>query len=278
MKFAKYDVAMLLILSLFSSSALSQTPSTDVTAHTQNIESATHARDTPANQNLVTQVAEMRAKLKQLENSIEMGKMPDDQSESQMDLKQSPNGMVSMQGVNRGMASMQAGNRGMAGMQVGSGGMEMMGKMGMMRMMGGTMQGKSVNSALPGFPGASHLYHIGADGFFLSQSEYIVLTIDQQKTLAQVQQAALLEQAEFQRKIEQSEQDLWVMTAAESPDVDSIKAKIGEIATLESEQRLAFIRAVGRAAEHLTEVQRMQLTGLLPPAAMSSSTMTSIPD
>jgi hypothetical protein len=121
-------------------------------------------------------------------------------------------------------------------------------------------------SALPGFPGASHIYHIGATGFFLDHAEHITLTLEQQTTLSQKKEQALLQQAELQRKIAQAEQELWVLTAADQPDAATIEQKVQEIARKQGEQRLAFIRAVGEAAKVLTDDQRKQLTGMLPPA------------
>ena len=47
-------------------------------------------------------------------------------------------------------------------------------------------------SALPGFPGASHLYHIGATGFFLDHPEHITLSADQQVALNKIKDQALL--------------------------------------------------------------------------------------
>ncbi|MBX9737491.1 MAG: hypothetical protein K2X32_11250, partial [Phycisphaerales bacterium] len=73
---------------------------------------------------------------------------------------------------------------GMGGSAAG-GGMSMDGMMqkmdGMMKMMGmgsmpmggaGSPAAMAMPSALPGFPGASHIYHIGATGFFLDHPEH----------------------------------------------------------------------------------------------------------
>ena len=59
---------------------------------------------------------------------------------------------------------------------------EMAGMMGMMSMGGGSMAAMP-QSALPGFPGASHLYDLGATGFFLDHKTHIALTIQQQGAL-----------------------------------------------------------------------------------------------
>ena len=161
----------------------------------------------------------------------------------------------------------------------GGGGMSMDGMMksmdGMMKMMGmgsmamggaGSPAAMAMPSALPGFPGASLIYHIGATGFFLDHAEHITLTLEQQTALSQKKEQALLQQAELQRKIAQAEQELWVLTAADQPDAVTIEQKVQEVARKQGEQRLAFIRAVGEAAKVLTDDQRKQLTGMLPAA------------
>lgn len=166
---------------------------------------------------------------------------------------------------------------GMGGMSGGAsgGGMGMMGMDGMMKMMGmgdmpmggaGSPAAMAMPSAMPGFPGASHIYHVGATGFFLDHPEHITLTLEQQTALSQKKEQALLQQAEFQRKIEQAEQELWVLTSADQPDAAAIDTKVQEIARLQGDQRIAFIRACGEAAKVLTDEQRKQLTGMLPPA------------
>ena len=58
----------------------------------------------------------------------------------------------------------------------------MMSMMGMMGMGGGNMAAMP-QSALPGFPGASHLYHLVATGFFLDHPQHIALTTEQQAGL-----------------------------------------------------------------------------------------------
>jgi len=161
----------------------------------------------------------------------------------------------------------------------GGGGMMdgMMQKMdGMMKMMGmgdmpmggaGSPAAMAMPSALPGFPGASHIYHIGATGFFLDHPEHITLTLEQQTVLSQKKEQALLQQAQFKRRVEEAEQELWVLTAADQPDAAAIDTKVQQIAKLQGDQRIAFIRACGEAATVLTDEQRKQLTGMLPPAS-----------
>ncbi|MBI2756742.1 MAG: hypothetical protein HYX52_08540 [Chloroflexi bacterium] len=161
-----------------------------------------------------------------------------------------------------GMGGGMSGGAGMAG-----GGMpkmdQMMG-MGMSRM-GGGMNTGSMASTLPGFPGASHIYHLGATGFFLDHATHITLTTEQVKQLNEVKEQSLLNQATLERKVEQAEQDLWNLTASDAPDVAKIDAKAKEIAQLQAEQRIAFIRDVGKAAAVLSDEQRRQLTGMAAP-------------
>lgn len=193
-------------------------------------------------------------------------------------------GMGKMKGM-RGMGMMSGMGGGMGGMTgMGSGGtmgqaaggmpggmgMGMMGgEMGMMKGMmgmGPMLPATGQMSALPGFPGASHIYHIGATGFFLDHPGHITLTPEQQMRLNQIRESALLEQATLQRQIDEAEQELWQLTASDTPDAAKIETKTREIAKLQADQRIAFIQAVGEAAGVLTEDQRKQLTGMLPPA------------
>jgi Spy/CpxP family protein refolding chaperone len=138
----------------------------------------------------------------------------------------------------------------------------MMGGKGL-QMMGG-MKGMGempMPSALPGFPGASHIYHIGATGFFLDHAAHLKLTTKQQADLNRVKEKALLDQGSTQRRLDEAEQDLWALTASDQPDAAKIEAKVHEIEKLRGDQRLAFIRAVGEAAKVLTGEQRKALLG-----------------
>ena len=119
-------------------------------------------------------------------------------------------------------------------------------------------------SELPGFPGQSHLYHIGATGFFLNHPEHITLTVQQQQSLANIKQQALMKQSDSQRQIDAAEQELWQLTGADQPQLSQIDKKVREIDKLKSDQRINFIRAVGEAANGLTAEQRQQLTGMAP--------------
>jgi hypothetical protein len=123
-------------------------------------------------------------------------------------------------------------------------------------------------SALPGFPGQSHLYHIGSTDFFLDHPEHITLTVQQQQTLGKQKQESLLKQGEFQRQIDAGEQELWQLTAADQPQIGSIEKKAREIERLRADKRIAFIRAVGDATKALTDDQRKQLTGMAPAQPM----------
>lgn len=182
-----------------------------------------------------------------------------------------PSGMGMMEGGHMGMG-MQGQGGGMSSMTAGSGASSGSGVMGGMDMMG-KVSGSGrmpMSSALPGFPGASHLYHVGATGFFLDHPEHITLTMEQQTALSRIKEKALLEQATTQRKIEGTEQELWTLTGAEQPLVDKVDAKVREIEKLRADQRLAFIRAVGEAAQALTDEQRKALLGQIPPATPST--------
>ena len=150
-----------------------------------------------------------------------------------------------------------------------------MGKM--MKMKGMRMMGMMKNSstmaqtALPGFPGASHIYHIGSTEFFLDHGDHIELSDSQQASLRKAREKAQLTVADFDRKIEQAEQDLWVLSSSDQPDIDKISAKAKEIGNLNAESRIAYIRAVGDAAKLLTEDQRKTLVGVTEGAESDGS-------
>jgi hypothetical protein len=124
---------------------------------------------------------------------------------------------------------------------------------------GGAGTPKSMSS-LPGVPGGSHLYHIGSTGFFLDQPQ-IALRAEQLSALNRIRERALLERGNADRRIEQAEQELWVLTGAERPDAAKIEAKTRDIERLRTSQRLAFIQAVGEATKVLTPDQRSRLLG-----------------
>lgn len=130
----------------------------------------------------------------------------------------------------------------------------------------GAMPGEAMaQSSLPGVPGASHLHHIGAAGFFLDHQEHIQLSTEQRKKLSQMRENALLEKATADRNVEEAEQQLWKLTAADQPDLAQIEAKVREIEKLRGDQRLTLIRPVIEAAKVLTEEQTRILLGTAAP-------------
>lgn len=175
-------------------------------------------------------------------NGMMGGMMPKDKMK--MDKDKMPMGMM---GRGMSMADM--------GMKKG------MGMMGSMQDMGGTM---SMDSALPGFPGISHIYHIGATGHFLNHGDHLNLSLEQQKQLGELKQDSELKQASYQREIDAAEQELWELTAAGAPEILKIEAKVKSIAKKQADKRLDFIRSIGEAAKVLTDVQRQILAGDAP--------------
>jgi len=164
------------------------------------------------------------------------------------------------QGV--GMGGMTSGR--MGGMPGGMRRPEMGGDMGSMGMPPGAGTPMAMPSALPGFPGASHLYHVGATGFFLDYADKLNFTVDQTTALNTIKQRALSDQSAAQRKIDEAEQAFWMITAADQPDAAAIEPKLREIEKLRSDMRLAFIRAVGESAKVLTAEQRKMVLGMAP--------------
>jgi Spy/CpxP family protein refolding chaperone len=171
--------------------------------------------------------------------------------------------MMQMMGGMKGMGGMAGmGGIGMEDDDMGMMGMMGMGNMGQSGMKGMKGMGKMLKTAaLPGFPGASHIYHIGATGFFLDHPDHLKLTTKQQTALNGLKEKALLEKSSSQRKIDEAEQELWVLTASDRPHAAKVEAKVREIERLRGDQRLAFIRTVGQAAQLLTDEQRHALLG-----------------
>ena len=161
------------------------------------------------------------------------------------------------------------GMSGMGGMDMGGGKMKGMSGMGMMGQQPGMGQ-MSMPSALPGYPGASHIYHIGTSGFFLDHLQRVTLSAEQQTQLNEIKSDALLKTDEFDRSIQAAEQQLWTLTSSDSPSIAKIDAVVREIAKLRGDQRIAFIRSVGEAAGVLTAEQRKVLAGH-PPADHADS-------
>ncbi len=165
-------------------------------------------------------------------------------------------------------AAMPANGGGMGKMAMDK--MEVTGMMGM-DPMGSSAPGAMPQSALPGFPGASHLYHLGATDFFLDHQTHIVLTTEQTAALNQAKEKATLAKSTADRTIEQAEQELWSLTASDQPDITAIEAKSAKIGKLTSDTRVAFIRSIGEASKLLTDEQRKILTGFAPPAPAPSA-------
>lgn len=176
-------------------------------------------------------------------------------------------------------AAMPPGGRSMSA-PAGAMGMCCMGEMGMAGGASGGMSGmggaappggamapmNAPSSAMPGQPGASHLYHIGSTGFFLNYSQHITLTADQRFALNRLKEKTMLDRASEQRRIDQAEQELYTLTGADQLDNSRVQAKIGEIERLRAEQRMNFIRAVGEAINVLTHDQHQALMGTMAPS------------
>ena len=143
--------------------------------------------------------------------------------------------------------------------------MDMMGMMGMGSMGGAKGKKMKMASALPGFPGASHVYHIGASDFFLDHPQHITLSTEQETKLVKMKQKALTAKASAQRKIEEAEQQLWELTGSDQPDAPKMDAKVREVEKLRGDQRMAFIQSVGESAQVLTDEQRKILIGQAQP-------------
>lgn len=193
-----------------------------------------------------------------MDDDMEMTPAPDAGSSGGM----SSGGMAMDSGEMGGMSS---GGGSMSGGSMTGSGMKAMGCcMAGMKGMGGSSGATRPITSLPGFPGRSHLYHIGAEGFFLNHPQHIALSVDQQVRLNRMREQALLTSATFDRQIAEAEQALFVLTGADLPDTVRIHEQLRVIANLRIEQRAAFIRAVGEAAEVLTDSQRDALLGTKP--------------
>lgn len=121
-------------------------------------------------------------------------------------------------------------------------------------------------SSLPGYAGASHLYHVGATGFFLDHADRLAFSASQQGQLLRIQQQAQLDDRTAARAIDQAEQELWVLTGADQPDATRVEGKLRDIEKLSVARRLAFVRAVGQATVVLTAEQRAAVLGHAPAA------------
>lgn len=227
-----------------------------------------------ADQSLADQLAELRASVVRLEAALEQNhrgsKMKSDMASHQRGMDK-PMGMDGMKmGDMQSMMKMKGMSSGGMGMGMGmksdaSSGMSMMGMMKGKGMMGGS-QSATAKSSLPGFPGASNIYHIGAASFFLDHDEHIELTTEQRAAINKIKQQSELSQNTADRKIEGAEQQLWELTASDQPDATKIEKKVREIESLRGDRRMDFIRKVGEAAKVLTDPQRKTLMGEQPAA------------
>lgn len=156
-----------------------------------------------------------------------------------------------MQGMMAGMMNMM--NSMMSGMGGMAGGNSMLAPPGI------GIQGAL--SSLPGFPGASHLYHIGATNFYLDHPEHLTLTLEQQARLSEIRTKALMRRSDFNRKIQLEEENIWVLTASDRPNLKLIADKIRVVEKLRGDQRIAFIEDVGRATSQLSGIQIQALIG-----------------
>jgi hypothetical protein len=215
-----------------------------------------------ADKNLADELRQLREQVAKLQNSVGQKGMAQQPSAgmSGMSSKGAPSGMQQPGGMgmmsmmeNEHSSSMSSPSGSSTPMQ-GMSGMEMMGRM------AGAPQ-MADQAALPGFPGLSHLYHVGATDFFLDHPDHITLSTDQQKRLGQLKEKAMLSKASAQRKIDEAEQQLFTLTGADQPSLTDIQAKIHEIGEMQGQQRIAYIQAVGQAAQVLTDEQRKSVVG-----------------
>jgi hypothetical protein len=129
---------------------------------------------------------------------------------------------------------------------------------GMARMLGQppTVSGSSPTGKLLAPSGPPHLYALAADSFFLDQARALGLSGEQQGSLAVLKESAAMAYATTQRKIDQAEQDLWMLSTSNTPDLAMIEKHIEGIGRLTGHQRMDFIRALREAAGILTDAQR----------------------
>lgn len=255
-------IILLALFVLISISALDRT-----LAYAQGMGMKNHP--SPDSEKTMTdQISEIRSKLFGLETALEMkhqgktGRIASGTDKTGMN-KMGPMGQMQPNGMNGGpMRSRPKMANPPGGMSPGPK-MNGTGMMGMKMM--GRMNKKSsalLPSSLPGFPGVSHIYHIGSTDFFLDHSDHIRLTVQQKTKLNQIKEQTTLDYSTKDRNAKKLEQDLWVLTSSDQPDIKKIDEKIGEITRLKGKMRLAFIQAVGEAARVLTSEQLEQLKGM----------------
>lgn len=104
--------------------------------------------------------------------------------------------------------------------------------------------------------GPPAVMHIGAKGFFLDRPQTFTPRADQAKTFADIKERSAMEMMASDKKIQEADQSLWKLTASDNPDLAEIEAKAREVEKLRAERRIAFIRAVAKAASLLTPEQK----------------------
>lgn len=296
-KFTKVTAVLgISALMLFGGTAVMAQPP----AHSSAPQAATEAE---RNRQLADQIAELRAQVAKLQAAVPqaapakkgspttgmkmsppapkgmgMGMMGDKGAMGMPAKGAMPAGKAAM-GDGMGM-SMEGGDEGeMGGMSsapASAMGMCCMSDMGAMPAAGGAMTSGSgpakgrmprmtaSTSAMPGQPGVSHLYHIGSQGFFLNHRKHITLTAAQTSAIGRLKEKAMLDRSTEQRKIDQSEQELFTLTSADQLDRAKVQARVSEIEKLRAAQRLSMIEAVVEASNLLTPDQQHALMGMAP--------------
>ena len=122
----------------------------------------------------------------------------------------------------------------------------------------------NMKTAMPAQPpmkesGPPALLHIGAKGFFLDRPQTFTPRADQAKTLTDIKERTTMAMMADDKKVQESEQQLWKLTAADHPNLAEIESKTREIEKLRADQRVAFIRSVAEAANLLTPEQKEML-------------------
>lgn len=231
----------------------------------------------PSTSDLQRQITELRAQIARLQAAVDRSAVSAATAGMPMGAKPPGGAMPAMSGM-MGMMNMDKGEMGMPpeGMRMPPGkmgGMDAMEMGGMGKAPADTgMAGMSMPAAasapasvtqLPGYSGSSHLYHVGATGFFLDQPS-LQLTDAQQSALNAIKAKALLARSESERQASQAEEDLWTLTGAPEPDATLIAAKVQELERIRARARLTFIEAVGEATRVLTPAQRAAVLGTSP--------------
>lgn len=218
--------------------------------------------DSPQNVGLTQEIARLRSQIAQIQAALDQN-----QPGGPFEAGIQPVGMAMDDEMEMSGAANQPAMEG-KGMPTAAGCCSgMMGKMGVAGSAPTTMP-----SDLPGFPGASHIYHVGTTGFFLDYSAAITLTTNQQAALNGIKEKSIGDLAAAQRQIDQAEQELWMLTSSDQPDSMKLETKVRDIERLKGNQRIAFIRSVGEAARVLTEDQRAALLGTGAPGAAQMTT------